>query len=47
MSGIAAVLTFPIDIEAALEEEKVEREAEEAAAAAATGTLNKGGAAST
>lgn len=45
LSGIAAILTFPLDVEAALEEEKAEREAEEAAAAAAAanGTLNNGG----
>jgi len=42
LSGIAATLTFPLDVEAALEEEKAEREAEEAAAAA-NGTLNNGG----
>jgi hypothetical protein len=38
LSGIAAILTFPVDVEAALEEEKAEREAE--AAAAGTAAVN-------
>jgi protein pelota len=45
LSGIAAILTFPVDVEAALEEEKAEREAEAAAAAsaAANETLKNNG----